>query len=79
MENHPTARTEGSDSHPAPPTDWIDQQHLARLLGISAKTASVRSKQGDLRIYEHGVRGCGRRKYSIAIIERELGQRWSGV
>lgn len=65
------------ESAPSPTTDWLTQSELAELLGISERTASVWACAGKLRIYEHGVRGCGRRKYSRALVQRELDQRWS--
>ncbi len=48
--------------------DWINQAQLAALLGITPKTASVRASKGLLRQYEHGVEGCGRKKYSRQLV-----------
>lgn len=48
--------------------DWINQAELAAMLGITPKTASVRARKGLLRQYEHGVEGCGRKKYSRQLV-----------
>lgn len=66
-------------SQDEPATDWLNQKELARLLGISTKTASVHARQGKLRVYEHGVPACGRRKYSRALVERVKALGWQSA
>ena len=61
---------------PAPNSDWMCQRELAELFGVSPRTASAWSKAGRLRQYEHRFENCGRRKYSRALIEKELQLRW---
>ncbi len=61
---------------PEPGRDWITQRSLAAALGVSQRTASLWSGAGKLRRYEHGMPDCGRRKYSRALVERELRRRW---
>ena len=51
------------------PIDWINQKQLAGLLRVTPKTASVWARRGWLLQYEHGVVGCGRRKYSRQLVE----------
>ena len=63
--------------HPDPSVDWITQRELAQLLSVSERTASLWAKAGRLQIFEHGVTACGRRKYSRALIARELKARWN--
>ena len=62
-----------------PATDWITQRALAKLLGVSERTATAWTKEGCLRQYEHGVPGCGRRKYSRARIEAVLRRSWASI
>jgi predicted site-specific integrase-resolvase len=62
---------------PLPICDWLNQRELAQLLGVTERTASVWARRGHFRIYEHGVRGCGRRKYSRALLQHEIDQRWA--
>jgi predicted site-specific integrase-resolvase len=64
------------DTPPLPSEDWISQRQLAKLLGISERTASVWASEGRLRRFEHGVKDCGRRRYSRALVKRELHNRW---
>ena len=71
MPPHPSAPTP-----PDPRTDWCFQRDLAEALGISAQVASTKARAGELRHFEHGVPACGKRKYSKALIERELRHRW---
>ena len=61
---------------PDPKSDWCCQKLVAKALGTSAQRASAMARAGELRHFEHGVPGCGRRKYSRALIERELRRRW---
>jgi hypothetical protein len=61
---------------PDPNSDWCCQKLVAKALGISQQAASAKARSGELRHFEHGNRGCGRRKYSKALIERELRRRW---
>jgi hypothetical protein len=61
---------------PAPSKDWICQRELARLLGISERTASIRAQQGKLDRYRHGVPGMGRKAYSRELVQRDLQRRW---
>lgn len=74
MENSTHSPDDGSTPTPRPDpcADWIDQGELAALLGISAKTASLRACRGELKQYEHCVPGCGRRKYSRALYDHVL-------
>lgn len=65
---------------PVPTSDWIPQSELARMLGVSARTASLWAKADRLRRFEHGVPGCGgRRRYSRRLVERELERRWDAA
>ena len=61
---------------PDPGQDWITQRSLAAALGISQRTASLWAKAGRLHRYGHGMPDGGRRKYSRALVERELRRRW---
>ena len=65
-----------TDPPPTPENDWICQRQVAELISISERTASVRATAGHLRRFEHGFPACGRRKYSRALVLRELEQRW---
>jgi hypothetical protein len=71
MASHPT-----SQAPPHPGSDWVCQKLVATELGISPQRASLKARAGELRRFEHGVPGCGRRKYSRALIQRELRRRW---
>jgi hypothetical protein len=64
------------EAPPDPKTDWCYLKDVAKALGHSPHTASAKAKSGDFLHFEHGVPGCGRRKYSRALIERELWRRW---
>ena len=68
--------TEKTDEAPAPGADWITQRELAEQLGISQKTASQLASKGALCVYEHGVAACGGRRYSRALIQRDVQNRW---
>ena len=57
-------------------SDWITQREVARLLGVSPQTASTKARRGQLRRFEHGISIAGRRKYSRALVERELKICW---
>ena len=73
MEKRTPSRTcVSSQARPDPATDWIDQRQLAALLDVSNKTASLRAARGELKQFEHGVPGCGRRKYSRALFNHVL-------
>ena len=52
----------------APEQDWINQRELAQLLGIAPETASRWAKDGKLSIFEHGMIGAGKRKYSRQLV-----------
>ena len=52
--------------------DRIHRRKLAALLGIVPQAASAWAHAGRLRRYEHGVVNCGRRRYSRALVQREL-------
>ena len=71
MAPHPS-----SQAPPDPKTDWCCQKLVAKALGISPQRASAKARAGELRHFEHGVPGCGRRKYSQALVQRELRRRW---
>jgi hypothetical protein len=71
MPPHPS-----SQAPPDPRADWCFQKNVSEALGISPQAASAKARAGELRHFEHGVRGCGRRKYSRALIQRELRRRW---
>lgn len=60
---------------PAKAADWICQRELAAVFGISARTASIRAQAGLFRQFEHGVPGCGVRKYSRQLVERLIKRR----
>ncbi len=47
------------------------------MVGISERTASVRAAAGQLKRFEHGFPGCGNRKYSRTLVEREMQHRWA--
>ena len=64
---------------PIPSADWIYQRDLAQILGFSEHTASVWAVDGRLRRFEHGVPNCGRRKYSLALVQRELSRHWEAA
>lgn len=64
------------EAFPPPKDDWIDQANLAKLFGISERTASTWASAGRLHPFEHGVATCGRKKYSRQLVERELQHRW---
>ena len=55
-----------------PRVDWLTQQDLAHLLGISVRTACAWAAAGRLHRFEHGFDACGRRKYSRQLVEREM-------
>jgi hypothetical protein len=57
---------------PEPRMDWITQRRLVAMLGISEKTGSLYAQEGKFRRYEHSVPGCGRRKYSKLLVERQI-------
>lgn len=67
---------EKTDEAPAPEVDWITQRELAEQLGFSQKTASQLASKGALCVYEHGVVACGGRRYSRALIQRDVQNRW---
>ena len=48
--------------------DWINQKKLAELLGVVPETASRWAKEGKLRIFQHGMVGAGKRKYSRRLV-----------
>lgn len=61
---------------PDPATDWITVSEVARILGVSAKTARQRAHAGELDHFQHGVGGCGQRKFSRMLVERIIESRW---
>src|SRR4051794_40013961 len=61
---------------PRPRSDWISQREVAELIGITEQTASAWARKGKLKVFEHGVAIGGRRRYSRALVERELRFRW---
>lgn len=65
------------EAMPDPRKDRICQRSLCGLFGFSERTGSLLAKSGKLRRFEHGIPGSGRRKYSRALVERELQMRWS--
>lgn len=64
------------EAMPDPRRDRICQRTLCGILGFSERTGSLQARAGELRRFEHGIPGCGRRKYSRALVERELQMRW---
>jgi hypothetical protein len=71
MAPHPSSQVP-----PDPKSDWCCQKLLAKALGISPQRASLKARAGELRRFEHGFPCSGRRKYSRALVERELRRRW---
>lgn len=67
---------EAHEPIPDPRSDGICQKSVCGVLGISERTGSLLAKVGKLRRFEHGIPGCGRRKYSRRLVERELRRRW---
>ncbi len=67
---------EAHEPIPDPRSDGICQKSLSEMFGYSERTASLLAKAGKLRRFEHGIPGCGRRKYSRRLVERELQRRW---
>ncbi len=65
----PPAGGTGSEEQYDPREDWINQRDLADLLGIAAETASRWASKGKLEIFEHGMIGSGKRKYSRCLVE----------
>jgi hypothetical protein len=67
-------RSEGYE----PDKDWINQRELAGLLGVAPETASRWASRGKLVLFEHGMLGAGKRKYSRRLVreyqELRLGQ-----
>jgi hypothetical protein len=61
---------------PPPQEDWVTQREMAKMLGVSDRTASLWAAAGRLRRFEHGFPECGRKKYSRALVEAELQQCW---
>jgi len=61
---------------PEPATDWVPMTEVARMLGVSAKTARQRARAGELDHFRHGVAGCGRRKYSRTLVRRAIEHCW---
>lgn len=51
-----------------PQQDWINQRELAGMLGIAPETASRWAQDGRLEIFEHGMVGAGKRKYSRKLV-----------
>lgn len=58
-----------SETNYSPEKDWINQRSLAELLGIAAETASRWASRGKLQIFEHGMIGAGKRKYSRTLVQ----------
>ena len=61
------AGREQSESYD-PAEDWINQRELAGLLGVAPETASRWASRGKLAIFEHGMLGAGKRKYSRRLV-----------
>jgi hypothetical protein len=76
LDDRTTMSPHSSQAPPDPRADWCFQKNVSEALGISEQTASAMAQAGELRHFEHGIRGCGRRKYSKALITRELRRRW---
>ncbi len=62
-----------------PRSDGIFQRSVCAVFGVSERTGSLWARQGKLRRFEHGIPGCGRRKYSRTLVERELQRRWENA
>ena len=77
LDDRTTMPPHSSPAPPDPKSDWCCQRLVATALGISPQAASAKARAGELRHFEHGVPGCGRRKYSRALIQRELQRRWA--
>ncbi len=52
----------------SPEEDWINQRELAQLLRITPETASRWASEKKLKIFEHGMIGAGKRKYSRRLV-----------
>jgi hypothetical protein len=76
LDDRTTMPPHSSPAPPDPKSDWCCQKFLAKALGISPQRASAKARAGELRHFEHGVTASGRKKYSKALIERELRRRW---
>ena len=61
---------------PLPADDWVEQQQLAEIFGVTPKTVSLWAGDGKLRRYEHGMPNCGRRKYSRSLVLRDIELHW---
>ena len=61
---------------PLPAKDWIEQREVGEIFGVTPKTASTWATAGKLRRYEHGMSHCGRRKYSRALVTRDIEMHW---
>ena len=57
---------EANEPNPDPKLDGICQKSLCEILGVSERTGSLLARAGKLRRFEHGIPGCGHRKYSVA-------------
>lgn len=55
-----------------PAEDWITQAELARILGISQKTARKHALDGRLEQFAHGIPAAGRRIYSRELFRRQM-------
>lgn len=70
--NKKTETSEQDDHAPEsdydPQEDWINQRELAGLLDIAPETASRWARKGRLEIFEHGMVGAGKRKYSRKLV-----------
>jgi len=65
-----------SEPMPDPRDDGICQRTLCDILCVSERTGSILARQGKLSRFENGIPGCGRKKYSRRLVERELQRRW---
>jgi hypothetical protein len=63
-------------SLPAPEDDWMCRADVARMLGVSDRTAQTLERRGEFKAIEHGNFGRLRRKYSRCLLQRELARRW---
>jgi len=61
-------RADAGDQAYDPQDDWVNQRELAGLLQVRPETACRWAGRGELAIFEHGMVGAGRRKYSRQLV-----------